>query len=247
MTDERDDDGQAQLKQLRYTPDEARAALPKPWSPLEAMFSQKAGRPVTKWTHYLRFYEQIFAGHRGQPVRMLEIGVHRGGSLDLWRTYFGERAIIFGVDINPECADRVDPPNQVRIGSQNDPAFLLSVVQDMGGGVDIVLDDGSHVASHQRTTFRTLWPRLAYGGVYVIEDLHSAYWPAWEGGYRAPGTAIELVKDLIDDMHGWYHDEGAQCVPREQIGQIVITDSVVAIHKVKRTRPGYVSSGDRSA
>lgn len=236
-----------QVRMLRYTPEEARAALPKPWSPLEEMFSVKEGRPVTKWPHYLRFYERIFAIHRGQPVRMLEIGVQRGGSLELWRRYLGARAIIYGIDIDPECAQRVDPPNQVRIGSQDDPEFLLSVVREMGGGIDIVLDDGSHVASHQRTSFRTLWPRLSHGGVYVIEDLHSSYWPEWEGGYRAPGSAIELVKDLIDDMHGWYHAEDPRHVSREELGQISIADSIVAIHKVKRGRPGFISSGDPSA
>lgn len=236
------DDDHLRVRKLRYTADEARASMPEPRSPLERMFAYTQGRPVAKWTHYLRFYEQIFAVHRGQPVRMLEIGVDRGGSLDLWREYFGERAVIFGVDVDPVCAQRVDPPNQVRIGSQADPAFLLGVVQEMGG-VDIVLDDGSHVASHQRTSFRTLWPRLAYGGVYVIEDLHTSYWPEWEGGYRTPGAGIELVKDLIDDMHGWYHEEGAVYAPREEIGQIAIADSIAAIHKVRRGRPGYVSAG----
>lgn len=238
-----DDDSPAPKTQLALTQAQAEAAMPRPWSPLEALFAANTGRLVTKWPHYLRFYEQIFAVHRGQPVRMLEIGVQYGGSLDLWRKYFGPRATLFGIDIDPECATRVEAPNQVRIGSQADPEFLKSVVDEMGG-VDIVLDDGSHVASHQVASFRALWPRLSYGGVYVIEDLHTSYWPEWEGGYRVPGSGIELVKDLIDDMHGWHHDEGSRRAPREEVGRIAVADSIAAIHKRRRVRPGYISSGD---
>jgi len=52
---------------------------------------------------------------------MLEIGVSFGGSLEMWREYFGPEATIFGIDIDPECANRFARPNQVRIGSQDDP------------------------------------------------------------------------------------------------------------------------------
>lgn len=229
-------------EELRFTPKQAEAALPQPWSPLEKLFSTLPGRVVSKWTHYLRFYEKVLGPYVGQPVRLLEIGVQYGGSLGMWRAYLGEKAVLYGIDIDPLCAERVDPPNQVRIGSQDDPTFLHSVVKEMGG-VDIVLDDGSHVATHQRTSFRTLWPRLSPGGVYVIEDLHTSYWKDWEGGYQQPGTAIELVKELIDDMHGWHHPEGERHALREEIGDIVIRDSIVAIHKVRRERPGWIFAG----
>lgn len=230
------------MDELGFTPEEASAAMPHPRSPLETLFATKPTRLVSKWTHYLRFYEKVLGPHVGKPVRMLEIGVQNGGSLDLWRHYLGERAVLFGVDIDPACATRVDPPNQVRIGSQDDPEFLRAVVAEMGG-VDVVLDDGSHVASHQYASFRTLWPRLSYGGVYLIEDLHTAYWRDWDGGYRRPGTAIELVKELIDDMHAWHHESGEHHALREELGEISISDSIVAIHKVRRGRPGFISSG----
>jgi cephalosporin hydroxylase len=229
-------------EELAFSPEEALASLPQPWSRLETLFATNRGRYFSKWPHYLRFYEQAFEKHVGLPVRMLEIGVQYGGSLDLWRKYFGGDAVLFGIDIDPKCLKRVDAPNQVRIGSQDDPEFLRRVVDEMGG-LDIVLDDGSHVASHQRTSFRALWPLLATGGVYVIEDIHSSYWQTWEGGYRRPGTAVELVKELIDDLHGWFHAEGEAHVPREELGQIVIGDSIVAIHKVNRGRPGYIGVG----
>ncbi len=83
---------------------------------------------------------------------MLEIGVSKGGSLALWRKALGDRATIFGIDIDPKCAEFDGKFAKVRIGSQADASFLKSVVDEMGG-VDLVLDDGSHVASHQRASF----------------------------------------------------------------------------------------------
>jgi len=210
--------------------------------PIEELFFQNRGRVAHKWVHFLPAYDRILAPHRGKPVTMLEIGVSQGGSLEMWRDYFGPRATIFGIDINPDCAERFDPPNQVRVGSQADPAFLRRVVDEMGPP-DIILDDGSHVASHQRISFETLFPLLKVGGVYMIEDLHTSYWSGFEGGYRRPNTGIELVKDLIDDQHAWYHDRGERIAPRTQIGAIQMFDSLVAIEKVERVRPAHVKTG----
>ncbi|HEX8351009.1 MAG TPA: class I SAM-dependent methyltransferase, partial [Hymenobacter sp.] len=163
---------------------------------LARQFSEKTGRGADKWLHYLPIYEAHFDRFRETDLRMLEIGVFNGGSLELWRGYFGAKATIFGIDIDQRCAELFDPPNQVRIGSQADCKFLRSVVHEMGG-VDLVIDDGSHIAEHQRQSFDCLFPLLNDGGLYVIEDLHTSYWPgAYQGGYRRRGTAIEFVKLL---------------------------------------------------
>lgn len=232
--------------QLRLSYEEAKARAPTAPSPLEALFYGNTGRVVSKWPHYLPIYEQLFARFRGTRVRMLEIGVQAGGSLDLWRRYLGPEAVLFGIDIDPACAARVEAPNQVRIGSQADPDFLRAVVAEMGG-VDVVLDDGSHVASHQRESFATLWPLLAENGVYVIEDMHSSYWPRLEGGYLRPGTAVEMIKGLIDDMHGWFHGRAHRWAPREEVGSILAADSIAGITKTSRRRPGFISIGEREA
>jgi cephalosporin hydroxylase len=206
-------------------------------SELADIFFRHAGRAVTKWVDYLDLYDRHFSAFRGTSVKMLEIGVLNGGSLEIWREYFGPRAVLFGIDITPECAQRVDPPNQVRIGSQADPAFLRRVVEEMGG-VDIVLDDGSHNARHQQASFETLFPLLNDGGVYAIEDLHTSYWPGdFEGGYRRRRTGIELVKTLIDDMHAWFHDRGEMFAKRETLTGIHAYESVVFIEKGKKLRP----------
>lgn len=207
---------------------------------LKKVFCAHKGRTVEKWVHYLDVYERFFATYRNTPVKMLEIGVSGGGSLELWRDYFGEHATIFGIDLNPECAKRVNPPNQVRIGSQDNPEFLRGVANEIGE-IDIILDDGSHFGRHQRISFEVLFPCLRNGGIYIIEDLHVSYTPGLpEGGYRRKGTGIEFVKQMIDDMHAWYHGKSTVTPARDQIRAIHVYDSIVVIEKQKIDRPSRV-------
>jgi len=102
------------------------------------------------------------------------------------------------------------------------------------GGVDIVIDDGSHVAEHQLASFKTLFPLLFNGGVYVCEDLHTAYWDGWQGGHKRRGTLIEFVKDMIDSLHAWYHpiENGLQSMElHRHVPGIHLHDSLVVIEK----------------
>lgn len=207
---------------------------------LEKLIYDHKGRVVHKWLHYPKVYEKEFGPYRGTDLTFLEIGIFLGGSLELWRKLFGPDASISGIDINPDCAGYVDAPNRAFIGSQADPAFLRSVVAEIGAP-DIILDDGSHVANHQRISFETLFPLLKVGGLYVIEDLHTSYWPGfYEGGYRRSGTAIELAKSLIDDMHGWYHNSGSRFVDRSSIANIRFYDSIVVIEKGEIAKPQHI-------
>jgi hypothetical protein len=212
--------------------DQARAITPP--SEVADLFFGHSGRIVHKWTHYLELYDRYFQRFKGTRVRMLEIGVSEGGSLQLWRNYLGQEAVLFGVDINPDCAARADPPTQVRIGSQDDEAFLKSVVQEMGG-VDLVLDDGSHHGPHIITSFRTLFPLLSDHGLYVIEDMHDDYaeWP----GMRI-NQSLSLIKRLIDDMHRHY--TGADAQESAAVGGIHLFDSIAFIEKKDEHRTGHV-------
>lgn len=209
--------------------------------PIEQAYFAHDGLRIHKWHHYLPLYDRYFAPYRNSaraPLRMLEIGVNHGGSLELWRGYFGPDAIIYGVDINPKCAalDTKDG-TRVRIGSQADPAFLKSVVAEMGG-VDIVLDDGSHIAEHMNISFDILFPLLSEGGLYVVEDLACAYWTKFGGGYRKPTTFIERAKTLNDDIHHWWHRHGVKVASAKgMVSGIHVHDSVIVIEKNKVETP----------
>ncbi|MBL9051642.1 MAG: class I SAM-dependent methyltransferase [Tabrizicola sp.] len=189
------------------------------------------GEGVDKWHHYLPLYERYLEPWRGRPLRFLEIGVYKGGSLQLWRRYFGPDAVIYGIDIDPDCARFDGQAGQVRIGSQAEASFLNAVVDEMGG-VDVILDDGSHRMEHVSASLDALFPRLSVGGIYIIEDLHTAYWKKYGGGHQAPGNFYNTVRKMIDDMHHWYHDAGAshQATAGALVG-IHVHDSMVILDK----------------
>lgn len=126
-----------------------------------------SGRQIDKWSHYLDIYEKHFAKYRGKSIRVLEIGVDHGGSLQLWKEYFGPHAEIIGVDINPACKDYEEPQIKIHIADQCDPALARL------GPFDIVIDDGSHIRQHQAQSFLTLWPHTT--GTYLIEDCHDGF------------------------------------------------------------------------
>jgi hypothetical protein len=217
---------------------------------LHRFFYENDGTIIHKWRHYLDIYDRHLAAYRsraiaGPPLRLLEIGVSEGGSLRLWRRYFGDKAIIFGIDVNPKCAAFDGREGRVRIGSQDDPAFLESVVAEMGG-LDVVIDDGSHAASHQKSSFETLFPRLSAHGIYICEDLHTSYWPGtYGGGYRRSSAFIEFSKRIIDDIHADYHhhEQGVQNAKR-LIHGIHFYNSMVVIEKKPQEPPMHVRSGN---
>jgi hypothetical protein len=186
---------------------------------------------VHKWHHYIPLYDRYFARYRGTPVKFLEIGVSKGGSLQMWRRYFGEEAVIFGIDIAKECEAFDGLSGQVRIGSQTDADFLAGVVEEMGG-VDVVLDDGSHKMSHIAKSLTLLYPRLTLGGTYMIEDLHAAYWKGFEGGYDAEANFFNVIRRILDDMHERYHHKGLHLPQMEgAVSGVHVHDSLAVIEK----------------
>jgi hypothetical protein len=204
---------------------------------LAAIFAGNTGPIVHKWHHYIPLYDRYLAPWRGRPVRFLEIGVSKGGSMTLWRKFLGPEAVIFGIDIDPDCAAFDGIAGQVRIGSQDDPAFLTRVVDEMGG-VDVVLDDGSHVMKHVHASIDILWPRLETGGLYLIEDLHTAYWPAYGGGLRARENLFNRLRLMVDDLHGPYHGAApADAAITGSLTGLHIHDSIVVLEKGARARP----------
>jgi Methyltransferase domain len=234
--------GVSRLRQYKMaTPMVPTADMPD----IERIFWSNTGPLVHKWLHYLPIYDRYLAKYRGTDVKMLEIGVYKGGSLHLWREYLGPRATIYGIDINPDCAavDGVD--GQVRIGSQADPAFLARVVQEMGG-VDIVLDDGSHIGRHIRASLDALFPLLADNGLYIIEDVHTAYSRRYDGRFSRHNF-MRLVSRMADDMHHWYHASGQRiAATADHLLGLHIYDSLVVLEKGQKAPPAHVDVGGTS-
>lgn len=117
---------------------------------------------------YTKIYEKYLASFREKEFTLIEIGVASGASIKLWREYF-PKAKIFGIDNNPDCAGE-----GIFIGDQTDVNFLNSTLEKTGIP-EIIIDDGCHYGPGTITTFKHLFPKVANGGYYVIEDTHCFY------------------------------------------------------------------------
>lgn len=166
---------------------------------------------------YLGVYTTWLRPLRKRRVRLLEIGIggydepmDGGNSVRLWRTYF-PRGRIFAIDLYDKR-----PHDERRIktfrGSQDDPEFLNRVADEIGH-IDVIIDDGSHINSHVITTFETLFPRLAPGGLYFVEDTQTSYCDASGGSscdLNHAGTTMNYFRRLIDAPN---HRQIAEVIP----------------------------------
>lgn len=210
-------------------------------------FLNHRGRLVEKWKHYFPAYERHFARYVNRPVLFLEIGCGSGGSLQLWKRYLGPHARIVGIDVNPRCVAYEEDQISIRIGNQADTAFLGAVLEEFGAP-DVVLDDGSHVMQHVVASFGYLYPRTAPDGVYVVEDLHTAYWNHYGGGLRRPGTFIELCKTLLDELNAdWTEGAMAPTVFTRQTLSMQFYDSLAIFERGATTQKAMLRIGTEAS
>ncbi|MFL2911899.1 MAG: class I SAM-dependent methyltransferase [Opitutales bacterium] len=212
---------------------------------LQEWFTNNTDLVISKYSHYLDIYERYFEKFIGTSPRLLEIGVCHGGSLQMWSHYFGKGASIHGLDINPNCKAVEKNGVSIHIGDQTDRDFLSEVLHQMDTP-NIIIDDGGHSMKQQRISFDYLFPKLAEGGIYLCEDLHTSYWrKGYGGGYRRRRTFIEYLKSLIDKMHA-FHSQSSFLSPdymTKNIESIHFHDSIVVIEKAHRSKPNFITSG----
>jgi len=118
--------------------------------------------------NYCKIYHHLYEADRNEVRNVLEIGVHAGSSLRMWKRYF-PRANILGLDTNTDCLRHAEDRIVVKMADQNNPEQLRAAVY--GSKFDFIVDDGSHERSHQIVSMQTLLPYLEDWGYYVIEDI----------------------------------------------------------------------------
>jgi hypothetical protein len=218
-------------------------------STLKEIFDGHDGHLIHKWDHYFDVYERYFSRYRNTPVNILEIGISHGGSLQMWKEYFGEQANIFAVDINPECKKFEGEKIKIFIGSQEDENFLDSLVSHHLPPLDILIDDGGHTMRQQVMTFNKLFSSVKDGGIYLVEDTHTSYWQYFNGGYKKKSSFIEFSKDIVDQMYAW-HINNEKLVPvnyfTRHINSICFYDSIVVFEKGLRREPSHSMKGHES-
>lgn len=199
---------------------------------------------IHKWLHYFPIYERHLEPFRGRPVKVLEIGVSHGGSLQMWRHYLGRKATVIGVDIEPRVTELREKGIELEVGDQSDPIFLAELAE-RHGPFDVVIDDGSHQPAHQIASLVNLWPHLAEHGVYIVEDLHTNYWPEYGAARGAPHTFISWVQARIDDMNAFHSREPNFEITSwtETLTDLHVYDSVVVLGKAQRVRPEHRKTG----
>jgi hypothetical protein len=151
---------------------EERKQIPSLDNPMFDYFkSHREGPGIWKWNHYFDIYHRHFNRFRGQQVNILEIGIYSGGSLAMWKQYFGPNCRVFGVDIIDDCKVYENDSVKIFIGNQADRKFWRRFWAEVPR-IDIIIDDGGHRTDQQIITLEETLAQLSPGGVYLCEDVH---------------------------------------------------------------------------
>ena len=153
---------------------------------------------TTKWESYFNVYEKIFQSYKGKKITFVEVGVSTGGSLQMWRKYFGENARIIGVELNPEAKKLEADGFEIFIGNQSDPSFWKKFYEAVGN-IDILLDDGGHKNIQQISTVHNSLPFINNNGLIVVEDTHASYLSE----FKNPSyfSFISYCNKIIESIH----------------------------------------------
>jgi len=177
-------------------------------NPLRLYFdSHNEGRGIWKWIHYFDIYHRHFSRFVGREVHVLEIGIYSGGSLEMWRDYFGLKCHVYGVDTQEACKVYENDLTKVFVGDQADRKFWRFFKEQVAA-LDIIIDDGGHHPEQQMVTLEEMLPHLRPGGVYLCEDVH--------GGNRFNSYVYGLATNL--NTTNWKSSnkkEGLACIPTQ--------------------------------
>jgi len=206
---------------------------------LHKYFLNNSGKEIHKLFHYFDIYERHFEKYRHLPINVLEIGVSQGGSLQMWKDYFGSNAKIVGIDIDPECKAHEEKNVEVFIGNQTDEDLAKEIYAKYGP-FDIIIDDGSHIMSDVVKSFQMYYPIVKPNGTYLVEDLHTSYWEGYGGGLKREGTFIELCKDLIDVLNANYSPNMIVDQFTKSTDSMNFYDSVVVFEKRPQSQRNHI-------
>ena len=189
-----------------------------------------------KHTNYFHAYDHFFSKYRNEEITFVEIGVLAGGSLFMWRDFFGPKARIIGIDIHPNAKKWETEGFEIFIGSQSDESFWSDFKKKVNN-IDIVLDDGGHTYEQQIVTVESLLEAMNDNGIIVTEDTNTSY----EVNYGPVSYSfINYVKNRIDAVNRRFKFE-PDCLQQglsnnnneKRFYSIEIVDSMVAF-KINR-------------
>ena len=191
---------------------------------------QGTDRSSNGWHDYMVTYDWLLSPLRDKPITIMEMGTMGLAGIRTWSEYFtNPGTVIIGIDIQDYGGIAPnDPRVKLRLGSQTDGPFL----DTLAPAYDIIIDDAGHFAGAQIESFRLLWPKVNPGGLYFIEDLHTAWSPQH---CNAPRTIMRFMEDIMEEMQDHAGPEGrAKPNPEDKwysIQQIIIRKGMAIFRK----------------
>jgi hypothetical protein len=189
------------------------------------VFRANDGKVSDKWESYLGVYDSVLSSIEMPIETVLEIGVQNGGSLEVWSKVAPEAKAILGIDVNPLCGELEFADSRIRVAvTDGSQASLMKAATELGQPLSIIVDDASHVSRDIIENFISLWPLLAPGGKFIIEDLATSYWHTYDGGLENRNAAMEFLKKLTDVVNSehWVSEKPLGMFLRN--GQVQVSD-----------------------
>ena len=152
-------------------------------------------RVSLKYDTYFQTYEEMFSKYVGKKITFVEVGVLQGGSLFMWKDYFGKDARIIGIDLHPNAKELEKHGFEIYTGSQSDKNFWKNFYSKVGK-IDILLDDGGHGNDQQIITLSESVNNINDNGIIVTEDVHTSYLKKF--GNPSKYSFINYSKYLVD-------------------------------------------------
>ena len=185
-------------------------------------------RVSLKYDTYFQTYEEMFSKYVGKKITFVEVGVLQGGSLFMWKEYFGKDARIIGIDLHPNAKELEKHGFEIYIGSQSDKNFWKNFYSKVGK-IDILLDDGGHVNDQQIITLSESVHNINDNGIIVTEDVHTSYLKKF--GNPSKYSFINYSKYLVDVVNSRFPETKIKKNNdfRNKIYSISFYESIVAI------------------
>jgi len=178
-----------------------------------------------KHSTYFEVYDELFSRYINKNITFVEIGVLGGGSLFMWREYFGPKARIIGVDLNPKALKWEEHGFEIFIGSQSDKNFWGKFINDIGP-IDVVLDDGGHTYYQQIITTEMLLSNIKDNGMLVVEDTHTSYMSGF-GPKRF--TFVNYTKKMMDKINLRFEQFNTTSADK-RVWSVQSFESIIAFH-----------------
>ena len=181
-----------------------------------------------KCNTYFQVYEELFSKYIGKEIIFVEIGVLHGGSLFMWKEYFGNKARIIGIDLHPKAKELEKYGFDIFIGSQSDINFWKDFYAKVGK-IDILLDDGGHENNQQIITLNESIPNIKDGGIILTEDTHTSYFKKF--GNPSKYSFINYTKYLVDVVNSRFpsNEMKRNNEFRKRIFSVIFYESMVAL------------------